>query len=222
MTGDLKPQLAPRGARDRLGSELVAGLVRAAATGDESAWDRLVREFGGTIWAIARAHRLTESDAADVSQVTWLRLVEHLGQLNDPARVGAWLATTARRECLRVLRHNKRTSACGDNFPDLESRETPPGAALLIRERDAALRRSFSLLRASDRALLRLLMTEPQPSYQEISAALDMPIGSIGPTRQRALERLQQELHNQQTSTSRPTAPSLRTTDHAEAISPRK
>jgi DNA-directed RNA polymerase specialized sigma24 family protein len=70
----------------------------------------------------------------------------------------------------------------------------PPHAALLTRERDDAVWRAFSRLRATDQALLRLLMTEPRPSYEDISAALDMPIGSIGPTRQRALERLRQEL----------------------------
>ena len=116
-----------------------------------------------------------------------------------PVRVGAWLATTARRECLRVLRNSERHVLVDDDIPEAESSDWLPGDALLISERDAALRRSFSRLRASDQALLRLLAAEPRPPYEEISAALDMPIGSIGPTRQRALERLRQELDRQGT-----------------------
>src|SRR3954452_20185839 len=86
----------------------VADLVQAAAEGDQVAWDELVDRFNGLVWSVARAHRLPPRGASDVVQTTWLRLVEHLGRLQDPERVGAWLATTARRECLRVLRHSAR------------------------------------------------------------------------------------------------------------------
>jgi RNA polymerase sigma factor (sigma-70 family) len=188
-----------RSPRGRRSSEEVTKLVHAAAGGDELAWDALVGEFAGMIWAVARAHRLADADAADVAQATWLRLLEHLKQLNDPARVGAWLATTARRECLRVLRESQRSLPFGDDEPEWKSYETAPGDALLVRERDDALWRSFWCLRASDQALLRLLMADPRPPYEEIAAALSMPIGSIGPTRQRALERLRQELDGQGT-----------------------
>jgi DNA-directed RNA polymerase specialized sigma24 family protein len=82
----------------------IALFVKGAAVGEQAAWDALVDRFGPTVWAIARAHRLNPSDAADVSQTTWLRLVENLHRIEQPERVGAWLATTARRESLRVLR----------------------------------------------------------------------------------------------------------------------
>jgi RNA polymerase sigma factor (sigma-70 family) len=190
-----EPQAA--GASRRLPPDRVAQLVRAAAAADQRAWNALVQEFSGLIWAVARAHRLPEPEAADVVQATWLRLLEHLGRIHDPARLGAWLATTARRECLRVLRMGGRTVPSGDDTPDLASREMEPGAALLERERDAALWRSFARLRTSDQVLLRLLVADPRPAYEEIAAALDMPIGSIGPTRQRALERLRHELASQ-------------------------
>jgi RNA polymerase sigma factor (sigma-70 family) len=131
----------------------------------------------------------------------WLPLLEHLGQLNDPACVGAWLATTARRECLRILRDNERHVLFGDDVPEHQSSDLPPVDALLIEERDDALWRGFSRLRTTDQALLRLLMADPRPRYEEVAAALDMPIGSIGPTRQRALMRLRQELDNQGTLT---------------------
>ncbi len=199
MTAVLKPQPKPRAPQARLSGEQITDLVHAAATGDQRSWDRLVDEFGSMIWAIGRAHRLGDADAADVSQATWLALFENLRQLKDPARVGAWLATTARRECLRILRDSHRRIPFGDDAPELESHEPQPGDALLIRERDTALRRAFSRLRPADQALLRLLTADPRPAYEEISAALDMPIGSIGPTRQRALDRLRELLAGEQT-----------------------
>lgn len=186
--------ISPDSAEGRTPQSPVAALVHAAAAGDEAAWNRLVDTYAGLVWAIARSHRLDDADAADTAQATWLRLLEHLGDLHDPDRVGAWLATTARRECLRVLRTGNRQLPYGDDPP--ESVDPGPGIedALLTGERDAALWTAFGRLRGSDRALLRLLMADPQPSYEEISAALDMPIGSIGPTRARALERLRAEL----------------------------
>lgn len=192
-------QRKQRGVRTRLSEEQVATLVGSAAAGDQRGWDGLVEEFSGMIWAVARAYRLYDADAADVAQATWLKLLEHFRQLKDPARVGAWLATTAGRECLRVLRDSKRYVPLGDDAPEPQSPEMLPGDALMITERDEALRRAFACLRASDQALLRLLMADPRPAYEEISAALDIPIGSIGPTRQRALERLRHELDKQRT-----------------------
>jgi RNA polymerase sigma factor (sigma-70 family) len=186
---------------ERLSSERAAQLVRAASAGDRQAWNGLVREFGGMIWSIARGHRLRESDAADVSQATWLRLLEHLDRLHDPGCVGAWLATTARRECLRVLREGERRLLLGDDTAEQECPDLLPGDALLVTERDGALWEGFSRLRESDQALLRLLMTDPRPPYGEISAALDIPVGSIGPTRQRALKRLREELDSRGTLT---------------------
>ena len=199
MTAAPKPGPTPRAARARLSGEAITILVKAAGAGDQNAWNRLVQEFAGLIWAIARAHRLCDADATDVSQATWLALLQHINKLNNPAGVGAWLATTARRECLAVLRGGERRVLFGDNCPEHESPEPPPGDALLITERNEALWRSFSRLRKGDQALLRLLTADPPPPYEEIAAALDMPIGSIGPTRQRALARLREQLDSQQT-----------------------
>jgi len=194
-----KPAPRRRGSRERLSADTIAGLVHAAGRGDQGAWNRLVQEFESMIWAIARAHRLGDADAADVSQATWLALLQHINRLNNSAGVGAWLATTARRECLRVLRGGQRRVLFGDDGPEHESPEPPPGHALLIAERNDALRRAFSRLRPADQALLRLLTADPRPPYEEIAAALDMPIGSIGPTRQRALARLREELASERT-----------------------
>lgn len=199
MKSALELRPGGRAIRVRLPDEKLEKLVVAAGRGDQGAWEALVREFGGMIWAIARAHRLHAADAADVAQGTWLRLFENLERLSDPVRIGAWLATTARRECLRLLREKDRQILFSDDAPEHASAESPPDEALLVFERDQALWRSFARLRPSDQALLRLLMAEPRPSYEEISAALDMPIGSIGPTRQRALARLRAELDGQGT-----------------------
>lgn len=201
MTPTPKPEPKRRNARARLSGETIATLVEAASAGDRSAWNSLVEEFGSMIWAIARAHRLRDADAADVSQATWLALLQHITRLNNPAGIGAWLATTARRECLSVLHQGERRVLFGDNCPEHESQEPRPGDALLISERADALWRGFSRLRESDQALLRLLTADPRPPYREIAAALDMPIGSIGPTRQRALARLRELLDDEQALT---------------------
>jgi RNA polymerase sigma factor (sigma-70 family) len=179
---------------ERRDAGTVARLVEAAAGGDRRAWDALVDEFGGLVWAVARAHRLSDADAADVAGATWLALVEHLDRLRQADRVGPWLATTARRECLRILREARRQVPTGDDFAERAADASDVAGDLLTEERDAALWRAFGRLPARDQALLRLLVADPQPSYEEISAALQMPIGSIGPTRARSLERLRREL----------------------------
>ncbi|HZG95557.1 MAG TPA: sigma-70 family RNA polymerase sigma factor, partial [Mycobacteriales bacterium] len=88
-----------------MGPESLTELVRAAADGDQRAWNALVDRFSRLVWAVARQHRLSEADAGDVAQATWLRLVENLASLREPEAVGGWLATTARREALRVIKH---------------------------------------------------------------------------------------------------------------------
>jgi RNA polymerase sigma factor (sigma-70 family) len=172
-------------------------LVAAAVAGDEPAWEGLLRRFAGLVWSVARAYGLSEADAADVSQTAWLRLVEQLHRVRDPERVGAWLAATTRNEALRTLRLSGRQLPVGD-----EAALEPPGAAvpgpdaeLLASERSELLWRGFSALPPRCRRLLRVLMSDPPPSYQEVAAALDMPVGSIGPTRGRCLEQLRRLAH---------------------------
>lgn len=171
----------------------VAELVRAAGEGSQRAWDELVDRYSGLVWAVCRAHRLSDADAADVSQTAWLRLVEHLGRVRDPERVGAWLATTTRHECLRVLRRSGRqvpTADEGDLDRSVEDAVDTAVDALVAGKRADVVRRALDTASERCRALLRLLLADPPPSYEEIGAALDMPIGSIGPTRARCLERL--------------------------------
>lgn len=165
-------------------------LVQAALDGDEAAWASIVDRFSGLVWSTARSYRLSNADAADVVQLTWLRLVEHLDRVNDPDRIGAWLATTARRESLRVLRLSGRQQLTDD----IDTFEAPAAeeidVRLLTTERDSGLWRAFDALSDRCQALLRMLVAATEPSYEEVSAALDMPVGAIGPTRMRCLAKL--------------------------------
>jgi RNA polymerase sigma factor (sigma-70 family) len=175
---------------ERFREDAVEQVLEAAARGDERAWDALVDRYGRLLWSITRSHRLDTADAADVFQTTWLRLVEHLPRLTTPGAVGAWLATTARRECLLRLGQSARCQP-NDEVVERASADHPGVETELLRaEQLAALRHAMAGLSTRHRELLRLLLADPVPSYEEIGARLGMPIGSIGPTRVRALGRL--------------------------------
>lgn len=171
-----------------------AHIVVAAARGDEASWQRLVDRYSSLLWAVTRAHHLSGNDAADVVQTTWLRLIEHLPNIKNPDGIGAWLATTARRECLRSLRRAARCHP-SDELDVLVDDEVAAADVRLLRdERDAALWNAFKRLPRRDQALLRMLTADPTPTYERTAAALGVAIGSIGPKRGRALERLRREL----------------------------
>jgi RNA polymerase sigma factor (sigma-70 family) len=166
-------------------------LVGQANAGSEAAWASIVDRFSGLVWATARAHRLSPAQAADVTQNTWLRLVENLDRVQDPERLGAWLATTARRECLRCIRLSQREQPTDEEWiSGIPSPGDAVDAGLLGRERDAGLRRALAAISERCQELLRLVAAPEPPSYEEIGAALGMPVGAIGPTRARCLEKL--------------------------------
>ena len=170
----------------------VSHLVTRAREGDQGAWDDLVARYLGMVHAICKGYRLRTDDAADVNQVVWLRLVEHLDRIRAPDAVGGWIAATTRNECLRVVRCSGRLVLTDDEttLDHLEARDAGIDTALLVYERDRALLAAFDRLGGRCQRLLRLLMADPAPSYDEVAAALDMPVGSIGPTRGRCLEQL--------------------------------
>ena len=175
----------------------VAGLVRRAAAGDKSAWERLVDRYGRLIWAMTRDFKLPETDAADVFQVTWLRLLEHIDRIEHPDRLASWLATTARHECLRHIAARNRVVLVHEDDAALSyavSHEPEIDERLLADERAQAVRDALSQLPSRWQKLLELLMADPPTSYTEISSQLGLPVGSIGPTRRRCLERLRIEL----------------------------
>jgi RNA polymerase sigma factor (sigma-70 family) len=179
--------------RNRLADDDVKRLVARAADGDQTAWNALVDEFGGLLRATTRAHRLSDEDAADVCQTTWMRLVENLESIQDPTRLGSWLATTARRECLGVIRRAARLIPQSDDLLDHPSEEPDPSERLITEQSVVAIHAALNRLGPRHRALLRMLAAVPAPSYAEIGATLGMAIGSIGPTRARALARLRSE-----------------------------
>jgi len=170
----------------------IVGLVRQAATGDLNAWTRLVDQYSRLIWSITAGFKLAESDAADVVQTTWMRLIEHIDRIEQPARVGSWLAATARNECLRHVAARKRIVLVheGDEFDGADLHGPEVDEAMLASERAQDVRHAMSHLPPQWRRLMEMLMADPPASYAEISDQLGLPIGSIGPTRGRCLARL--------------------------------
>ena len=181
----------------------VAGLVRRAAQGERRAWERLVDQYARLIWAITRDFKLGESDAADISQATWLRLLEHINRIEHPDRVGSWLAATARNECLRSLAARKKVVLADDDVTlDSAAVHAPEvDARLLAAERAQVVREALSRLPQKWQQMLELLMSDPPVSYAEISDQLGLPVGSIGPTRKRCLAKLHELLHSTGTDT---------------------
>ena len=175
-----------------------AALVTAAAAGDETAWAELVARYTPLVLSVVRPYGLSPADAADVNQTVWLRLVEHLGGLTEPAELAGWLATTARRECYRHLRMGRRTqpfdpyddSVDGHVGSTLLVDRVGPDEELLRAERQQALREGFAQLPQRCRELLALATAEPPVSYREIGERLQMPVGSVGPTQARCLQKL--------------------------------
>lgn len=170
----------------------VAALVEKARVGDPRAWEDLVSRFGGMIAATGRRYRLAPADVAELQQTTWLRLVENIHRIEQPERVGGWLATTARRESLQLLRRAAKYHGGADqmlaNMPDKHLPE--PDARPIAEERDVVLRAAWDRLKPRCQELLSILLTADPMGYKALSELLGMPVGSIGPTRGRCLEQL--------------------------------
>ncbi|GIG20201.1 RNA polymerase sigma factor [Cellulomonas chitinilytica] len=174
-------------------------LVLRARAGDRHAWDALVERFMPLVLAVARRHHLAGADAEDMAQTLWMRLVEHLDDIHDPAAIAGWIATTARHECLRTLRLRRRT----EPFDPLDPARDRPAEAeealdaavvdgVTAASRHEALLVAFAELSTRHRDLLLLLLHDPPVPYAEIGRRLGIPVGSIGPTRARALQHLRE------------------------------
>ena len=161
-------------------------LCTRAAAGDKGAWDEIVERYAPMVWSICTGFRLNGRDLEDVAQNVWLLLVEQLGKFPDPAALAGWLAVTTRRECRRMV-----TAARGPEPPE------PPDAAaadeaVIVAERNAALRAALAELPASCQRLMDMLVSDPPYSYAQISTALGIPVESIGALRARCLERIRE------------------------------
>jgi RNA polymerase sigma factor (sigma-70 family) len=170
----------------------VIAMVTRAAGSDQSAWNEIVERYAPLVWSICCRFQLSSHDSEDVGQTVWLLLVEHLGELREAAALPGWLATTTAHECLRVVTAARRAERLGTGLDD--AMQFADAAVIdeeiLIAERNAGLRAAFADLPLKCQHLLALLLSDPPCSYAEISATLDIPLGSIGPQRGRCLNRL--------------------------------
>ncbi|MEU9971938.1 MULTISPECIES: sigma-70 family RNA polymerase sigma factor [unclassified Streptomyces] len=180
----------------------VGALVQSAVDGDAAAWKALVEGLSPLVWSVVRAHRLSDADGHEVYQTVWFRFAQHLGRIREPDKAGSWLASTARNECLKVIRGLTRLMPTDDpQVLDRVSEDRTPEQSLIDAEdradeaeRIRLLWQEFEELGDRCRQLLRVLMASPPPSYAEVSGALGIAVGSIGPLRQRCLRRLRARL----------------------------
>jgi len=175
-----------------MSSLALAHITREAAAGGEDAWRALVALLDPMLHSIARGYRLCDADADDVVQITWGRALLHLDRLDDPGAVAGWLAVTVRREAMRTLQRGVRELP-SDVPPEPPSSAPAPDQETIERERCAQLRAAIGRLNGRQRQLLSLLVDRPELSYDEVSRTIGMPVGSIGPTRERAFERLRSD-----------------------------
>jgi RNA polymerase sigma factor (sigma-70 family) len=164
-------------------------LLRSAGGGDPGAWKEIVRRYEPAVAAMVVTYRLQEADARDATQRTWLRLLESHQQIREPEALGGWLKTTARRECLRILAEQRRIdplpegTECPDTTVDVER-------SVLDTDQARYLRGLLTTLPARSFALINSLFQDNPPAYAQLSASTGIPVGSIGPTRARALRKL--------------------------------
>ena len=177
------------------GTDTVANLLLGIGDGDSAAWDEIIRRYGRLVSATVRSFRLQEADALDAIQMTWLRLAEHTHQVRDPERLGGWLATTARRECLRILHQAKHgpslVDMAAETFPDPSAN---PERRAVDADTACVLWKLVDELSPRRRTLLRKLFTDDPCSYDTVSRIAGIPLGAIGPTRARALRQLRKML----------------------------
>jgi RNA polymerase sigma factor (sigma-70 family) len=181
--------------RRRVRGDDPSTLLSAAKAGDQRAWSLLVGRYGASIKAVARRHRLSAANQDEVAQRTWLRLVENIDSLREPAAVGGWLRAVARHECLRVLAASEREVPVEGPLPLDVSDSTAVEDEVIEAMRKQAVHDALEALPEHERRVLRLLLAEPNLNYHELSARLGIPRGSIGPTRGRGLARLRRDPH---------------------------
>lgn len=175
-------------------------LVQRCLQGDAGAWSMLVERYARLVHAVPVRHGLTPAEVDDVGQEVFLALAQNLHDIEDPERLPGWLVTTARRLSWRAIQRRRQeenidtqegqTSDGGKLMPIVAPMPTPEDL-LKTWGRQEALGQGLSRLQPRCRDLLTLLfLDENEPSYDEISGRLDLPKGSIGPTRNRCLQQL--------------------------------
>jgi RNA polymerase sigma factor (sigma-70 family) len=163
--------------------------------GDASGLDDLVRVMTPVLWHVVRSYRLPHDVAEDVIQTAWTALVRRREAIEEGAAVGGWLTTTARREAWRVSRVESRTSAADDEEMALRlPRQRSAEHAAVLNDEQARLWAAVTTLDDRCQRLLRIVAFEHRPDYGRVAEQLDMPVGSIGPTRGRCLAKLKAAL----------------------------
>jgi RNA polymerase sigma factor (sigma-70 family) len=172
----------------------IGDIFMTAREGKETAWAMLLDRLSSMIKSIAHSYRLNYDDIGEITQTAWLRLLENADYIREPHAVGSWLAVTTRRECIKATRSRARERSMEVEFiaEALGIGDDDTELPISRSERHDALAEALEKLPVHQRLLLRTLMAEPTPSYLAISQALKLPIGSIGPTRGRALARLRE------------------------------
>lgn len=186
MTGHTRP-MAPAAPRE---DPEVVRLVAAARANDRAAWAQLEARFDPTLRGIARSYRLASADVDEVVQMTWLELFESIERIRQPAAIAGWLATVTRRNALRRRQLMTREHLTVDPWLGVDPASESPEEAALEAERHAALERAVAALSDNHRRLITVLLRHPQLSYERVGELLSMPVGSIGPSRARALAGL--------------------------------
>jgi RNA polymerase sigma factor (sigma-70 family) len=173
----------------------VADLLLRIGDKDPAVWNELLRRYSKLVSATVRSFRLQEADALDVIQMTWLRLTENAHRIQFPERLGGWLATTARRECLHLLRQAKLGPKLTDVIGETVSESSAgPEQHAIDTDITKTLRELIDELSPRRRTLLQVLFTDDHCSYAEAARIGGIPLGGIGPTRARALRQLRDKL----------------------------
>jgi RNA polymerase sigma factor (sigma-70 family) len=184
----------PETAIQRVLADNSAELVERIRTGDASAWPEVVHEYEPMMRRIASQYRLSSQDADDVVQLAWLRCLEHLDQLTHTDRLRSWLGTICRRECLRMATRERREIPLGEStvtwLTDRSQEEHDPFTVAALRDDHARLGQAITALPDRQRLVLLELLEREGHGYVAVSRCLGLPIGSIGPTWQRALTSL--------------------------------
>jgi RNA polymerase sigma factor (sigma-70 family) len=170
--------------------ESTAALLHAADQKRSSAWEELFRRYNGLVRSTVASFRLQEADAQDAVQNTWLRVMERMSTIRDPERLGGWLATTATRECLALIRRRQREIPDEGAGKRLAATQEGPEVAVVADETRRAVHTAVGELPERRQLLIQHLFYQPEASYAEVSHATGMPPGSIGPTRRRLLREL--------------------------------
>ncbi|MDX6360766.1 MAG: hypothetical protein QOH37_3820 [Nocardioidaceae bacterium] len=175
--------------------DVATDAFRRWRAGDDAALDELVTVMSPVLWHVVRACGLDKEAAEDVVQNTWLTLVKGADSVRDAQAITRWLCTAARREAWRVSKASTRTRPVEDEVLDARMPlQTSPEAQVVTNDENSLLWAALGRLPERCQKLLRIVAWEPRPDYSSVAEGLQMPVGSIGPTRRRCLDKLRVEL----------------------------